>query len=431
MKKCISFLLITMIVLLANVTLVSADTSVLNFLDTFDELDVGTISATGVTSYAHAFGAAFYNEGAFLEITEDGYKGNALTITENDTSRFKIALLNETAAFAPTADAPVHISFKLRVDNNIGEFSIDSGYDTLCCTMKSDNDYFFSPNNKSGNMTCVPGEWYDIQVKFSPNRADIRITDKNGTSVTGYRANNANYLVINSSRANNQPTVAGQQISIDEIRILQGEEISTEPEVKTSEGLTQPTKGVSRMPEFNFCYEPFMNVVSNGIVVSVADEEGESVGSDMYEVTTNFETVNVKFTEMLEKDTTYTITILGVKDMDGADVSAYDFIFTTELAHKLTLNSLNITSGDTPAIELTFDGIGGYTSTDVRVMSVIYDDGMMSYLDYRTGIIDADGNLVLSSYILPSGKELSDLTVLVFADSQQLIPVCEAIKCFE
>ena len=252
-KLCAMLLCITM--LLSLVCVAQAATT-LNFVDTFDDLAVGTISAKGVTDYAHAFGAAFYNEGASLAITEDGYKGNALTITENDTARFKIALLNETAAFAPTADAPVHVSFKLRVDNNIGEFSIDSGYDSLCCIMKSDNDYFFSPNNKSGNMTCVPGEWYDIQVKFSPNRADIRITDKNGTSVTGYRANNANYLVINSSRAKGQPTVAGQQISIDEISIIQGDGTDALNFVSSNYGVV-PKADVTSIPVVDVDFDDY------------------------------------------------------------------------------------------------------------------------------------------------------------------------------
>ena len=434
MKKCISFLLITVIMLLSGAVLVSADTPVLNSLDSFDTLTTGRITAAEVTNYANAFGSSFYPEGSSLEITEDGFNGGkALTITENDTTKFQIALHNDTTAFAPTADAPVYVSFKVKIKDNVdntAKYLINSGYDALCYIMLRNDSYVFFPNSGSGNLTCVPNEWYDIQVKFTPGRADIRITDKNGTSVTGYRANNAGYLYMYSSSGGSAASVAGQSIAFDEIRISQGVAISTEPTARTSDGLSQPTENVSRMPEFNFCYEPFMRVKSGDMVVTVADEGGTPVSSDAYTVTTDFERVKVKFSQMLEKDTPYTITLSGVKDMNGDAASPYSFTFTTELAHKLTLaeNGLNITSGETPAIELTFDGTLGYPSTAVKVMSVIYDNGEMSYLDYRAGVIDADGKLVLSAYTLPDGKQLSDLTILVFADSQKLIPVCEAIK---
>lgn len=427
MKKYIAFFLIAAVMLLGSAVVVLADTPVLSSLDSFDTLNTGTVSAADVTTYAKAFGSWFYPEGSSLEIIEDGYSGKALKITENDATKFQIALLNDTAVFAPTADAPVYVSFKLKVDGNTGDFLINSGYDSLCYIMTSGSDYIFMPTNKSGNLTCTPGEWYDIQVKFSPNRADIRITDKYGTSVTGYRANNANYLYMYSCRGNGWASVAGQQIIFDEIRISQGEEISTEP-VNTPE-----TENVSRMPELSFRYEPFMKVSEDSVVVTVTDEKGNTVDSDKYQVTTSYETVNVIFEDMLDKDTEYTVTLSGVEDMDGLEVPAYEFTFTTEIASRLTLaeNGLNISSGDTPAIELTFDGTNGYPTTDVKILSVIYSDGEMSYLDFRNGVIDADGKLILSSYTLPDGKELSDLTILVFADSPKLIPVCEAINCFE
>lgn len=435
MKKYIVFLLIVMITL-SNAVFVSADT-VLDSMDTFDDLSLGTVSQADLTNYAKSLGGKFYPEGASMEITDDGFNGgNAFTITENDTKKFQIAILNDTEVFAPTENAPVYVSFKIKVKDNLDNtaiFQINYGFDSLCNIMASGSNYVFAPTNKSGNLICIPDEWYDVQIKLTTSRAEIKITDANGTSVTGYRANNAGFLYIYSSAGATAPSIAGQSIAFDEIRILQGEEISTEPKVYTPDGDLQPTENVSRIPEFDFCYEPLMKVSANDMIVTVADQDGFLVSSDDYKVTTEFETVNVKFTNMLKKGTQYTITLSGVKDMDGADASSYDFTFNTELVHKLTLaeNGLNITSGDAAAIELIFDGTLGYPSTNVIVMSVIYDSGEMSYLDYRTGVIDADGKLVLSSYTLPDGKQLSDLTVLVFDESTKLIPICEAIKCFE
>ncbi len=436
MKKFIIFCLIAMVTLLGSALAVSADT-VLDSLDSFETLTPGVVSAADVTNHAKAFGSWFYPEGSTLEITEDGYNGgNAFTITENDTVKFQFALFNDTTPFVATADSPVYVSFKVMIKENIDNtaiFQINSGYDSLCNIMPSGSDYVFSPTNKNANLICNPGEWYDVLVKFSPNRADITITDKNGTSVTGYRANNAGFLYMYSSGGSSSPSKPGQSIAFDEIRILQGADASSEPTVKTAKGIFDPDEKVSQVPCFSLCYEPFMKINENDLVFSISDGEGNPVSDSMYELSAAFETVNISFIGMLSKKTQYTATLSGVKDMEGADVEPYSFVFTTESSHRLTLaeDGIMVTEGENPSVELTFDGTSDYPETNVKVMSAIYEDGVMTYLNYRTDVIYSDGKIILSSYDLPEGKRISDMTILIFSDSQKLTPICKAIKCSE
>ena len=424
MNKKIVSLALALVVSLGFCTVAQADG--LHIVETFEDEAVGTISS-GVT-YREAspiFGGAFFLDNSVAEISADGYSGKGFKITATTTGAKWYQLGTEN--FVATADAPVYVNFKLRIDNDAdgtAAFPIRVAYDNFLYIQKNNstgvNSIFFAQNG-SGHLPYEVGKWYDFRVKFSLGRVSAEIEDENGNMITGYRDCSGTFLDFKGAGSQNA-TIAGTGISLDEFRVVQGNDYVVGFDQNS---LPADTQSISRVPEFNLSFNAPANL--SFMTVTVADSNGTPVPASNYTVTKKLGIgASVKFTQMLDKGENYTVTFSGIENLAGVVQGNIVFPFTTEYAHKFTVeNKERTVVSEKTQVDLTLGNTLGYTSTPVRVMGVIYENGKMSSLEYKTAAVDSLGNLsVVFDTIAPS----QPFSLLVFDDSNTLIPVSEVIS---
>ncbi len=364
----------------------------------------------------------------FTIVSDGAYKGQALKLSKKAYSgaSYRLDTLNVTSASNAN---PVVVNFKLKIldDGFDGEdtstrqlTTITAGGATVLYIMESDGPKFV-PNNGNGSRIAYElNQWYDVTIKFTSSAIYTTVKDVNGNVATGESTKSSTAGVIIQSDEKN-----ASAIIVDEMYMVQGEGMQTEI---ISSSLPEDKKNVSRMPEISLGFnQPVFADINTSFIIkdssnNVVDESSidvEAIGFD--------EGIKITVGEMLAKGEDYTMTISGLKNL-GEFPRSEDIVieFTTEFAHELTaLNKERTVAGDKTQVDVAFGNTLGYASTPVRVMGIVYENGKMSSLEYKTAAVDAQGNLtVVFDTIAPA----QPFSLLVFDESNTLVPVSEAIS---
>ena len=272
MKKLCA-LLLCMIMLLSLVPVAQADVTY-PLVETFDDETVGVMTISGVTyrNESPIFGSNYFVDNAtdIIEIAENGYKGNCYKITETANNWYQVA----TESFVSTAEEPVYVNFKLRIDNNAdgtAVLPIRLNGTTNFILIQNDGSYpaiYFASNNTQ-HLPYVVGRWYDFSIKLTPGRADVVVKDEYGNVGSGFRADKYvtgnDFLDFKGAGAKTS-VIAGTGISLDEFYVTKG---GSAANLVSNDGGTVPVENTTIAEElFNVDSIPnIRNYLANSDVV--------------------------------------------------------------------------------------------------------------------------------------------------------------------
>lgn len=429
MKKIFALVLCMTMLLSTFVFVAEAESSCL--IEDFESMALGNIgNAVSFRTSNEMFNDTFfYDSGATIEVVEDGYKGKGLKVTEDGGSPFQLGVLPVT----PTEGNPVYFTFKMKIlddVNGTANMPIMLGYDNFIYIQQNSGRGVLWPMNDSDKELGAPrmpyqiDKWYTFNITFTTDCAYAEISDDDGNMTKGYNKNSKNKYFVFKSAPNNQQSVAGASIMIDEMYMYTIDR--DEAVIIDSATLPEDISSMSRKPSFELGLNQPVNL--DDAVVSVVDSDGKAVENLQYSLTsTGLFGIGVEIKSMLGKGIDYTLSISGLKDYFGDTEEDLCVEFTTEYAHMLEIvdKSVTVEDGEVSA-EIIFDNPLGYDAVPVKVMCVAYENGMMTAMDYANEEIDEDGKLTLSFDMGElTGKE--ELGILVFDEANTLIPVSEAI----
>lgn len=417
-KLCAMFLCITM--LLSLVCVAQAATS-LNLVDTFDDLSVGTISAADIAAYSNAFDNCNYfrPNGAAISITNDGYMGNAVTFVEDGGSGFLIDIRDgkKNANFAPTADAPVYLNFKMKIVDSIDEtqaFQIQtSAGSSLMYIQKSGDTYMWWHAGDTVRFKCIEGEWVDVQVKMTVGKTEIKVSDMHGHINTASRNETSQYI-----RIKNVNVLQNASIALDEIRIIQGDGTDALNITASSYGSSPSTKTVVANETFegwtNGKLEAYMGTSGNWASKYIYDGERSTITREECDgnISPAIKTLGSYKPNGASKSTTFET---------GVAYTAFDFKITNDLRAtdtsagtsiaQLGVNDYNeylwVHNGTFRLRPPFTDGKAVAYTRDVwyTIVTTFENKGTTNHLTIK--IYDKDGNVVLS--------DEADTTAITFA----------------
>ena len=430
MKRIFALLLCVSVLLTSFVFVAEASSTCL--LEDFESLELGSIgnAVTFRLNNAMFNDSFFYDSGATIEVVEDGYKGKGLLVTEDGGSPFQLGVTTAE----PTEDTPVYFSFKMKVMNDAdgtASLPIMLGYDNFIYIQQNGGRGVLWPMNDSDKELGAPrmpyelDKWYTFNITFTTDGAYAEISDDEGNVTKGYNKNSKTKYFVFKAAPNNKQGIAGTSIMIDEIymyTIDRDEAIVIDPDTLPEDSLF-----MSRKPTFELGINQPANL--DDAVVSVVDSEGAEVEDLMYSIKNNgLFGIKVEIESMLGKAEDYTMSISGIKDYYGDSEEDLTVDFTTEYAHMRAVVDSSATVNDgTVSAQLVFNNPLGYDAIPVKVMCVAYENNMMTAMDYVEGQIDADGNLGVE-FNMGELTGAEDINILVFDESNTLIPVTEAIS---
>ncbi len=417
-KLCAMFLCITM--LLSLVCVAQAATSI-NQVDTFDDLSVGTISAADIAAYSNAFDNCNYfrPNGAAISITNDGYMGNAVTFVEDGGSGFLIDIRDgkKNANFAPTADEPVYLNFKMKIVDSIDEtqaFQIQtSAGSSLMYIQKNGDTYMWWHAGDTVRFKCIEGEWVDVQVKMTVGKTEIKVSDMHGHINTASRNETSQYI-----RIKNVNMLENASIALDEIRIIQGDGTDALNITASSYGSSPSTKTVVANETFegwtNGKLEAYMGTSGNWASRYIYDGERSTITREECDgnISPAIKTLGSYKPNGASKSTTFET---------GVAYTAFDFKITNDLRAtdtsagtsiaQLGVNDYNeylwVHNGTFRLRPPFTDGKAVAYTRDVwyTIVTTFENKGTTNHLTIK--IYDKDGNVVLS--------DEADTTAITFA----------------
>ncbi len=114
--------------------------------------------------------------------------------------------------------------------------------------------------------------------------------------------------------------------------------------------------------------------------VTLTSENDDVIGCSVS--ASAFGKLTVSFDELLERKTTYTLSLAGVKNESNVAYEAESITFTTEDLHIWNdVEILSVSAEDTTQISFTLSDIYGYPTFSGMVMAAAYEGGKMTGLD--------------------------------------------------
>ncbi len=433
MKKILALCIAALMLFVFAQTVALADDLIL--YEGFDDPDI-----TNLHNYCKSSGAlsepAFWDSYISFKMQDDDNGGYAPYITGISGKQSCISTKP-----VEIGNNKVFVTFRLKVVDLAGGIiaitlkpaapGASNGHDVLIRQGRIDTLGYWG-SVRDYNFT--PDMWYTYKFEFANvdgvNQASVYIYDDMGNEVISSGpmpgakpTNGSDYngeirnALVSVYQYNGASTWA-----IDDVEI-----ITLDPSVPVAVDKDSLPENIGSMhckPEFDIKFNQFVDMENMDAIV--ADAAGNTVSAADYIVTpTGDDSAKVTFCNFLNKNTTYTISFNGIEAWSGADASNVTLDFTTEIAHMLSAKDSSIADSDGKAkVVITFEDTFGYPSTPVRVMAVVYENGMMTKLEYVNGTVDADGKLEAEFSTVDADD---DVTVLVFDESNSLIPVSEAI----
>lgn len=398
-KKVLAFVLCLAIATLLCPMACADETSGFSVVDNFDSLD---ITATAFAKYPNE--SLGQTSDVFIQDSKN-QKGFKIVETEdvagNITKALEIANTNGDWIYLPFSDSFVH------QDGLVTQFSYDIKFTKIPGdnpTPDVRNATFFlyggsngfknngqtsvltAPDNV-GSITLEKNLWYTLVCKIgadgklSTYLLNTQTGDAMLETATTKRFADGSAFGFNAIqfRANGAVLADDTKVyitcQIDNAKVVQYD--PTMPPVISSASIENGETEVIRNKTLTF---NFNQGLAPDSYVTLTSENEDVIGCSVSAST--FGKLTVSFNELLERNTTYTLSLAGVKNESGVAYGAENITFTTEDLHIWNdVEILSVSAGDTTQISFTLSDTYGYSKFTGMVMAAAYEGGKMTGLD--------------------------------------------------
>ncbi|MBR5156854.1 MAG: Ig-like domain-containing protein [Clostridia bacterium] len=398
-KKVLAFVLCLAIATALCPMVCADETGAFSVVDNFDSLD---ITDTAFAKYPN--GSLGQTSDVFIQDSKN-QKGFKIVETEgvdgNTTKALEIANTNGDWVYLPFSDSFIHR------DGLVTQFSYDVKFtkipgdnptpDARSATFflyggsngfknNGQTNVLTAPDNNS-SITLEKNLWYTLVCKIgadgklSTYLLNTQTGDAMLETATNKKFADGSAFGLNAIqfRANGATVADGTKVyitcQIDNAKVVQYDP-AMPPEI-SSASIENGETEVIRNEKLTF---NFNQGLAPDSYVTLTSENEDVIGCSVS--ASAFGKLTVSFDELLERNTTYTLSLSGVKNESNVACEAESIVFKTEDLHIWNdVEILSVSSGDTTQISFILSDIYSYPTFSGMVMAAAYEGGKMTGID--------------------------------------------------